>query len=70
VQGVDEAEFLHGGQRGAVTHLDRAGSDPDRRGRGGGQGQDNGRGGPGEARVEMVLGEPVPGVAEALGRLG
>jgi len=69
IQGIDQAELLNGGQGGAVPHLDRAGSDPDRRGRGGRQGQDDGRGGSGDAGVEVVLGKPVPGVAEALGGL-
>ena len=69
VQRVDQAELLDRGQGGAVAHLDRTRSDPDRRGRGGGQGQYDGRRGAGDAGVEVVLGEPVPGVAEALGRL-
>ena len=70
VQGVEQAELLDGGQRGAVPHLHRPGAEPDRRRRGGGQRQHHGRGGAGHARVEMVLGEPVAGVAEPFGLLG
>ncbi len=70
MEGVDEPELLDGGQRGAVAELDRAGANPDGRGRGRGEGEDDGRGRAGHARVEVVLGEPVAGVAEALGLAG
>ena len=52
-------ELLDGGQRGAVAELDRAGTNPDGRGRGRGEGEDYGRGRACDARVEVVLGEPV-----------
>ena len=70
VQGVDQAELLDRRQGGAVAELHGAGSDPDRPGRRGGQGQDDRGRGPGHAGVEVVLGVPVPRVAESLGVLG
>jgi flavin reductase (DIM6/NTAB) family NADH-FMN oxidoreductase RutF len=70
VQRIDEAELLDRGQRRPVAHLDRARPDPDRRGRGRGQREHDGRGGAGDAGVEVVLGEPVPGVAKTLRGLG
>ena len=70
VQRVDQAELLDRGQRGAVAELDRAGAEPDRGGGGGGQREHHRGGGAGDAGVEVVLGEPVAGVAEALGLLG
>ena len=70
MQGVDEAELLDRRQRGTMAELDRARADPDG-GRGGrGQREHDRRGGAGHAGVEMVLGQPVPGVAESLGLPG
>ena len=70
VQGVEQAELLDCGQRGAVPHLHRTGAEPDRRRGFGGQGQDDRRGGAGHAGIEVMLGEPVAGVAEPFGLLG
>ena len=70
MQRVDQAELLDHRQRGAVAELHGAGADPDRRGSGGSQRQHDGGGGSGDAGVEVMLGEPVAGVAEALGLLG
>jgi hypothetical protein len=70
VQGVEQAELLDGGQGGTVPHLHRPGAEPDRGRRGRGQRQHHGRGGAGHPGVEMVLGEPVAGVAEPFGLLG
>ncbi len=70
VQRVDQAELLYGRQRRAVPELHRAGAEPDGRGSGGGQREHDGRGGPGHPGIEVVLGEPVAGVAELLGPPG
>ena len=70
MQGVDEAELLDHRQRSTVPQLDRTGSDPDRPGRRRGEREDNSRGRAGDAGVEVVLGKPVPGVAEPFGLLG
>ncbi len=66
MQGVDQAELLDRRQCGAVAELDGAGADPDGARRRGGQGQQHGGRGPGDPRVQVVLGEPVAGVAEGL----
>ncbi|GAA2647080.1 hypothetical protein GCM10010425_66350 [Streptomyces spororaveus] len=70
MQRVDQAELLDRRQRGAVPELHRAGAEPDGRGRGGGQREHDRRGGPGDPRIEVVLGEPVAGIAELLGLPG
>ena len=64
---VEQAELLDDRQRGAVPHLHRAGTEPYRRRGGRGQGEHHGRGRARDARVEVVLGDPVAGVAERLG---
>src|SRR6185312_17072610 len=53
----------------AVPHLHRAGTEPDGGGRARREGQDDRGRGAGDTRVEVVLGEPETGVAEALGLL-
>lgn len=70
VQGVDQAELLDGVQRGAVAELYGSGAEPDRGGRGGRQREHDRRGGARHPGVEVVLGEPVAGVAQLLGALG
>src|SRR6185437_10541159 len=64
---VEQTELLDGGQRGTVPHLHRAGTEPDGRGGGRGEGERDGRRGARDAGVEVVLGEPVAGVAETFG---
>ena len=56
-------------QRRVVADDRRSGADPDARGRGGDRGEQDVRGGAGDTRIQVVLGEPVPGVAELFGAL-
>ena len=61
---VEQAELLDRGQRRAVAHLHRAGAEPDRRRGRRGQREHHRRARCRPPRVEVVLGEPVAGVAE------
>ena len=70
VLGIEQAELLVRGQGGAVPHLDRPGAEPDRGRRGGGQRQHHSGEVATTTGVEVVLSEPVPGVAEPFGLLG
>jgi len=69
VQRVEDPELLDDRQRRVVPHLHRARPDPDRRRRRRDQGDHERRRRAGHARVEVVLGQPVAGVAGVLGAL-
>ena len=70
VQRVEDAELLDDRQRRVVAHLHGAGADPDALGGGGDEGDDQRRRRAGDARVEVVLGDPVAAVAGGLGAPG
>ncbi len=69
MDGVEDAELLDDGERRVVSHQDRARTDPQRAGRVGDQRDQQGGRGAGDARIEMVLGEPVALVPGGLGSL-
>ena len=69
VERVDDAELLDDRQRRVVAELHRAGPDAYVLCRPGDEAHDEGGCGPGDAGVEMVLGDPVPRVPGGFGAL-
>jgi hypothetical protein len=70
MQRVEQPELLDRRQGRAMPELDRARAQADALGRRRDQGDQQRGGGSGDARVEVMLGEPVPGVAGLLGLAG